>query len=50
MKMDWSGLPSLPARFSSPWAYCLLVWGVSRLALATWGALLWAVKIARCRG
>jgi len=35
MKMGWHKLPSLPARFSSPWAYCLLVWGVSRVVLAT---------------
>ncbi len=37
-------------RFTSPWAYCLLVWGVSRLALMGWGALLWALKVAPLQG
>jgi hypothetical protein len=50
MKMGQAGLPALPSRFSSPWAYCLLVWGVSRLALAAWGALLWGLKIAPLPG
>lgn len=50
MKMGETGLVSHHVRFSSPWAYCLLVWGASRLALAGWGALLWALKVAPLPG
>jgi len=40
-------------RLPASWRWCLSVWGISRLALAVWGALLWSLKMVplpRLRG